>query len=68
MHKNYDEKDVEILLHIFYIDDLPRSVETEEIAIQLIKDIIRICEDKGFNLTKFICNRKVVLQSVPECH
>ena len=22
----------------------------------------------GFNLTKFMCNRKVVLQSVPGCH
>ena len=42
MHKNYNKKDAEMLLHNFYIDDLLKSVETEEIAIQLIKDIIRL--------------------------
>ena len=43
-------------------------MEPEEIAIQLIKDVIRICGEGGFNLTTFICNRKAVLQSAPECH
>ena len=43
-------------------------MESEEIAIQLIKDVIRICGEGGFNLTTFICNRKAVLQSAPECH
>ena len=44
------------------------SVESEETALQLIKDIREMCGEGGFNLTKFICNRKAVLQSVPECH
>ena len=43
-------------------------MESEEIAIQLIKDVRRMCVEGGFNLTKFICNRKAVVQSVPECH
>ena len=43
-------------------------MESEEKPIQLIQDLRRICGEGGFNLTKFICNRKAVLQSVPECH
>ena len=65
---NYVTEAAETLLHNFYVDDLLRSVESEEIAIQLIEGTRRICGEGGFNLTKSICNRKVVLQSVPECH
>ena len=65
---NYDAKVVETLLHNFYVDKLLKSVELEEIAIQLIKNVKIICRDGGFNLTKFIYNRKEVLQSVSECH
>ena len=43
-------------------------MESEEIAIQVIKDIRGMCGEGGFNLTKFICNRKAVLQSIFECH
>ena len=64
---NYVTEVSETLLHNLYVDDLLRSVELEEIAIQLIKDARRTCGEGGFNLTKFICNRKVVLQSVTEC-
>ena len=67
MNKNYDTKDAETLLHNFYIDD-HKVVESEKIAMQLIKDFKRICEEGCFNLTKFICNRKAVVQSVLECH
>ena len=66
--QNYDIEVVETLLHNFYVDDPLLSVESEEIAIQLIKDIRKMCGEGGFNLTKFICNRRVVLPSVPECH
>ena len=65
---NYGTEVAETLLHNFYVDDLLRSVESEEIAIQLIKGARRMCGEGGFNLTKFICNRKVVFQSVPEYH
>ena len=43
-------------------------MESEETAIQLIKDLRRMCGEGAFNLTKLICNRKAVLQSLPECH
>ena len=65
---NYDTEVAETPLHNFYVDDLLKSVESEEIAIQLIRDIRRMCGEGGFNLTKSISSRKAVLQSVPECH
>ena len=65
---NYDTKVAETLLHNFYVDDFLKSVESEEIAFQPITDFRRMFGEDGFNLTKFICNRKAVLQSVPECH
>ena len=64
----YDTEVAETLLHNFYLDDLLKSVESEEIDIQLIKDVKKMCGEGGFNLTKFICDRKAVLQSVPQCH
>ena len=65
---NYDTDVAETLLHNFYVDDLLKLVESEEVAIQLIKEVRGICAEGGFNLTKFICNKKAVFQSVSECH
>ena len=65
---NYDTEVAEILSHKFYVDYLPKSVESDEIAVQPIKDVKRMWGEGGFNPTKFICNRKEVLQSLPECH
>ena len=51
-----------------YVDDLLKSVESEEYAIDLIKRIKEMCTAGGFNLRKFICNRKNVLMSIPDIH
>ena len=51
-----------------YVDDLLKSVESEEYAIDLIKRIKEMCTAGGFNLRKFICNRKSVLMSIPDIH
>ena len=45
---------------------LLKSVKTEELAIRLIRDFKAMCQAGGFNLTKFISNKKMVIQSVPE--
>ena len=52
----------------FYIDDLLKSVKSEEYAVDLIKRVTEMCAAGGFNLTKFICNRKNVLMSLPDIH
>ena len=47
------------------MDDLLKSVETKESVVRLIRDVRAMCLAGGFNLTKFISNKKVI-QSVPE--
>ena len=49
----------------FYVDDCLRSVGTKEFAIQLIDALRKNCNDGGFHLTKFICNDRTVLESIP---
>ena len=36
---NYDTEVAEMLFYNFYVEDLLKLVESEEIAIQLIKDV-----------------------------
>ena len=43
----YDTEVAETLLHNFYLDDLLKSVESEEIDIQLIKDVKKCVEKVG---------------------
>ena len=50
----------------FYVDDLPKSVEDEEYARDLIRIIQKMYSANGCNLTKFISNSKLVLMGIPE--
>ena len=59
---------VETLMINFDIDDLLKSVESENSTIQLIQDVRKICQRDGLDLTKFNSKRKGVLKSVSEDH
>ena len=50
----------------FYVDDLLKSFKSKEYAVDLIKRVKEMWAAGGFNLTKFICNRKNVLMSLPD--
>ena len=50
----------------FYVNDLPKSVEDEEYARDLIRIIQKMYSANGCNLTKFISNSKLVLMDIPE--
>ena len=50
----------------FYVDDCLRSVTTKVKAKEQIDGLPQVCAKGGFRLTKFICNRQSVLQSIPE--
>ena len=50
----------------FYVDDCLRSVSTEAKAKDQIDGLRQACGKSGFRLTKFICNRRSVLESIPE--
>ena len=66
-----DYKDVygfqasETLQRNFYVDDLLKSVKSEEQVIKLIEKIKPMCKSEGFNLTKFLSNTKAVLETIP---
>ena len=54
------------ILKNFYVDDCLKSVRTEDEAIELIRDLSGACDKGGFCLTKWISNKRTVLNSVPE--
>ena len=61
---SFDVNASETVMKNFYVDDLLKSVKSEEYAVDLIKRVKEMCAAGGFNLTKFICNRKNVLMSI----
>ena len=56
------------LIKNFYVDDLLKSHDEVNQLIDVIKDVRRMCQEGGFNLTKFTSSNKEVLESIPECH
>ncbi|XP_072021571.1 uncharacterized protein [Amphiura filiformis] len=62
----YDKVVTSSMLHNFYVDDMLRSVKSEEKAVDLVSDLKKACKDGGFNLTKWTSNSRTVLQSIPE--
>jgi hypothetical protein len=55
----------ETILKNFYADDLLRSVPSEEVAIELVRELIPALKRGGFPITKFVSNSKLVLSSIP---
>ena len=49
----------------FYVDDLLKSFQTTEEAIQMATDLPRLLERGGFRLCKWVSNRKEVLETMP---
>ena len=64
--KKYGTETTRTLTKNFYVDDPLKSVNSESDAIKLIKNIRSMCNEGGFNWTKFISNSKDVLHSIPE--
>ena len=58
----------ETVVKNLYVDDLLKSVESEEYAVDLIKRVKEMCTAGGLNLTKFTCNRKNALINIPDIH
>ena len=50
----------------FYVHDLLKTVKNVKTAVRLLHDVINMCADAGFRLTKFVRNRIEVLDSIPE--
>jgi len=56
---------VKVLIFQRWVDDIITSVDTEEEAIAMIKIIVRIMSEGGFQLRKWISNSEAVMASVP---
>ena len=65
---SFDVDASETVTKNFYVDDLLKSVKSEVYAVDLIKRVKEMCAAGGFDLTKFICNRKNVLVSIHHIH
>ncbi|XP_062283902.1 uncharacterized protein LOC133988306 [Scomber scombrus] len=54
------------VLRNFYVDDCLRSVECEEEALTLAKDLTALCATGGFKLNKWVSNSRALILSIPE--
>ena len=50
----------------FYVDDCLKSVDSEEDAIHLSSELSQLLKQGGFQLTKWLSNKRKVVESVPE--
>ena len=65
-HMEYGIETALTLIENFYVDDLLKSVNSEDDAIKLIKNVRSMCNEGGFNVTKFISKIKKVLHLILE--
>ncbi len=50
----------------FYVDDCLKSVNTEEQAVALYRQLTEVCAKGGFRLNKWISNNRTLLSAIPE--
>lgn len=48
----------------FYVDDCLKCLETEEQAVELMRELTRVCHKGGFHLTKWVSNSRIVLAHI----
>ena len=64
--EKYQKGVTDTLRRNVYVDDLLKSVRDVNTAICLLHEVIKLCAEGGFQLTKFVSNKVEVLQSIPE--
>ena len=62
----YGEEESKTWLYNYNVNNLLKSVETEELAIRLMQEVKVMCQAGHFNWTKLISNKKVVIQSISD--
>jgi hypothetical protein len=60
----FDLETTKTVKNNFYVDDLLKSLNSTEEAVRQAKELIKLCEMGGFNLTKFMSNDREVLSSI----
>jgi len=62
---DFDHEVVNTVLKNFYVDDHLKSVKLTEVAVELREDLCALLSRGGLRLTKWFCNRKEVLETIP---
>ena len=61
----FSDDTIQTLLHNFYVDDCLKAVATKDQAIRLATELQELLASGGFRLTKWLCNSKRVMRSIP---
>ena len=64
--ETYDAKVLATVDCNFYVDDCLVSVDTNEEAKKLVKDLTSLLQEGGFRLTKWVSNSREVMSAIPE--
>ena len=64
--EKYSAMTIETVLRSFYVDDLLKSVTSEQQVVSLIKEMVDLMKAGGFRLTKSISNNENVMKTIPE--
>ena len=62
----FNQKVFDTIMHSFYVDDCLASIASEDEAITLYQDLVKLCAKGGFHLTKWLSNSRRVLAAIPE--
>ncbi|KXJ06753.1 hypothetical protein AC249_AIPGENE24490 [Exaiptasia diaphana] len=62
----YDAEVIHTVERNFYVDDVLKSVPTQEQAIKLATALIKLLKEGSFRLSKFSSNSREILSSVPK--
>lgn len=62
----FNTETVTTVFRKFYVDDCLKSVECEDEALTLAKDLITLCAEGGFKLNKWISNSRALILSISE--
>lgn len=63
--KTFTPEVTNTIMENFYVDDCLKSIPTEQEAMKLMSDLIEICHQGGFHLSKWVSNSRTVLAAVP---
>lgn len=59
---------INTVTHNFYVDDLLKSLPMEEETVLMVKNLMAICKEEEFQLTKWTSNSREVLHAISEEH
>ena len=61
--QSFPENAIRQVLSCFYVDDYLSSLDDENEAVEITKNVIALCASGGFQLTKWVSTSQLVLES-----